>query len=91
MMIQRLPMDSFDWLRWLYGIDIWILLGISPRYYDIKENKFILKAYAIGYIEADKLLCRPKQGEYAIMFLINDNFVWTHITNKEFKEVFQCD
>jgi len=86
--IPKLPIDSFDWLRWLYGIDIWTEIGVVCKYYDIIEKSNILIKYAIGYIEAEKLMCRPKDKEFAVMFIINDEYCWTHFREKEFYYVF---
>jgi hypothetical protein len=86
--IPKLPFDNFDWLRWLYGIDVWREIGVACRYYDILEKRNILIKYAIGYTEAERVICRPKENELAVMFLINDNFCWTHFRKKEFDNVF---
>jgi hypothetical protein len=87
-MIPRYPIDSFDWLRWHYGIDIWREIGASCRYFSIIERKETLKKYAIGYIEGEKLNCRPKESEIAVLFIINDEFCWTHFRKEEFENVF---
>jgi len=34
------------------------------------------------------LICRPKENTYAVMFLKNNIFSWTHLTTKEFMEIF---
>jgi hypothetical protein len=86
--IPRLPIDSFDWLRWLRGADIWISLGFKARYFNIKDNAVILRLYAVGYIPANRLSFRCKPDEMAVMFLINDEFCWTHLRMREFEEVF---
>lgn len=88
MNIYKLPEDSFDWIRWRDGIAVWKEIGVACREQSIFDNSEILRKYAIGYIEAEKLLCRPKKHEYAVMFLINNNFCWTHFREKEFVNVF---
>ena len=64
------------------------MLGFRCRYQNIIDNADTLREYAVGYIEGEKLICRPKQGETAVMFLIDDVLGWTHLRNHEFKEVF---
>ena len=86
--IPRLPMDSFDWLRWLRGIDIWEVLGIKANYYDIRDNSEIMRTYAIGYIPSERLTLRCKAGEMSVLFLINDEFCWTHLRIQEFEDIF---
>jgi len=87
--IPRLYPDSFDWSRWRQGIIIWKEIGVSCRYWDILDKAVLLKKYAIGYLPGDLLFCRPKNNEWAVMFLINDEFCWTHFRNEEFKYVFK--
>ncbi len=86
--IPRLPSDSFDWIRWRGGIAVWREIGVACRSPDILEKANILKKYAVGYIEGDKLICRPKEDEIAVLFLIKDDFCWTHFRKKEFDNVF---
>ena len=53
------------------------------------DNADTLREYAIGYIESEKLICRPKQGETAVLFCIDGILGWTHLRNHEFKEIFK--
>jgi hypothetical protein len=80
--------DSFDWSRWRIGMVIWRELGIASRNVDILEQKDVLRIFAIGYLPGQKLICRPKIDETAVMFLIDDEFCWTHLRQKEFDDVF---
>lgn len=86
-LIPKLPRDSFHWLRWINN-DIWIKLGVACRYQDMLEQAGVLQKYAVGYLEGEKLFCRPKINEVAVMFLIDDLFGWTHLRNREFEEIF---
>jgi hypothetical protein len=86
--IPKLPIDSFDWLRWLRGIDVWAKLGIHARSQSIHDNAAILKSYAVGYIPVDRLTIHCKAGEMAVMFLVDDEFCWTHLRQQEFEDVF---
>lgn len=85
-MIQKLPDDSFTWNRWR-AFNLFKELGIAARYENMKLYQSTIYKYAIGYIKADSLRCRPKQNHYAIMFLKDNVFSWCHFTKKEFKEI----
>ena len=82
-MLERMHGTSFDWLRWRGGE--LTNLGLANRYEIVKSNIHILRKYAVGYCYGNECLCRPKNNEVAIMFLQNDDFWWTHITEKEFE------
>lgn len=86
--IPRMYPDSFDWSRWRLGVAIWRELGIASRYYDIIEQADVLRRYAVGYLPGRYLICRNKPDETAIMFLIDGEFCWTHLVQKEFDYVF---
>jgi hypothetical protein len=87
-MIEKMYPDSFDWQRWRLGIKIWRELGVACRNQDIIDKKEILRKYAIGYIEGKDLICRKKDNEYGVMFIIDDEFCWTHFLREEFYNVF---
>jgi len=87
--LSKLPVDSFDWSRWRLGYKIWYELGIACREQDIFSQAKILRHYAVGYIHGTKLMCRPKRNEVAVMFIIDDEFCWTHLREKEFNYVFR--
>ena len=87
--LQKLYPDSFDWSRWRLGYKIWRNLGVACRKNDIIDKKDILLKHAIGYLDGDKLFCRPKNDEIAIMFILDDEFCWTHFRKDEFDEVFK--
>ena len=86
--LPKLYSDSFDWSRWRKGLAIWREIGVSCRYVDILEKRNVLLKYAVGYINRNQIICRPKDNEYAVMFLIDDEFCWTHFRKKEFENVF---
>ncbi len=86
MKLEKLHPDSFSWQNWRAGriAD----LGIPcRRECIINEGKILIK-YAVGYLEGEKLLCRPKNENMAVMFLKDDDFFWFHLRNDEFIEVF---
>ena len=86
--IPLLSLDEFDWITWINGIDIHIKLGMNIREDSILDCAETLRKYAIGYIQGDKPICRPKPDEIAVMFLIDDFFGWTHLRKTEFERVF---
>ena len=86
--LPRMYIDSFDSSRWRAGIAIWRELGIACREADIYDQAKVLRHFAVGYIPGKYLSCRPKLHEVAVMFLINDEFCWTHLREKEFNYVF---
>ncbi len=68
-------------------------LNIPCRYLTIIswEGKRILRQYAVGYCEAERIPCRPKEGQIALMcFTERDSHFWFHLRKKEFDEVFNC-
>jgi len=82
-MIEKLSPNAFTWSRWRrFNL-------FTCRYSIIVEFKNMIKRFAIGYIEGEKLYCRPKFKTYAVMFLKDDEFSWCHLTKKEFEEVFK--
>lgn len=87
-MIPKMCEDSFTWSRWR-SFNLFDKLGIRARYSDIIKFKTTLRNFAIGYIEAEVLRCRPKEQCYAVMFLKDDIFSWCHFTRREFNEIFQ--
>ena len=86
--IDKLPEDYFDWQRWRSGIAVWRELGIASREKSIIGNAELLIKLAIGYNYGEVLRCRPKVNEFAVMFLINNEFCWTHLRGREFLNVF---
>lgn len=78
----------FDWSTWRRFDSS--ILNIPHNYYTLTSNdgKRMIKKYAIGYCEAEKLICRPKLDHMAIMFEKDGENCWTHITDKEFSVIF---
>lgn len=86
-LIPRLPADAFDWSAWRKGILVWELIGVCVQQ-NIFDNKEVLRKYAVGYIPSENLICRAGLDEFAVMFIIDDEFCWTHFRKKEFEYVF---
>ena len=81
---KRLSSCYFTFERWKAGS--LTLLGIYTRYNSIVENRHIIRKYAIGYIEAERLWVRHKKDCTAVVFFYDGKHFWTHLTNKEFIE-----
>lgn len=79
---------AFDWLSWCAGSIH--ELGIECRYHDITstEGKYLLRRHTIGYCPGHLLYCRPKDGQVAVMVLVEERMFWFHIAEREFREVF---
>lgn len=86
--LRKLPTDEFDWHRWRLGIAVWREIGVACRKEDIFAQAKVLRHYAIGYLPGENLICRPKENEVAVMFLIDNEFCWTHLRKEEFDYVF---
>ena len=52
-------------------------------------NKALIRKYAVGFIEGEKLLCRRKEGHTAVMFIVDGEFEWCHFRNGEFNRIFR--
>lgn len=84
--LDRKSASCFTFERWANGS--LTELGIFNKFYSIKENVYLIRKFAIGYIEGEKLWVRPKKKTFAVMFFKNKHF-WTHLTEKEFNNVFK--
>lgn len=87
-MLTRYNEQSFDWLAWRNGT-LLSLLEIKNRTAIIKANRAILRKHAIGWCESDNIPCRPKKGHYAVMFSVDSQDFWTHLSKEEFKYCFE--
>ena len=79
----------FDWSRWRAGSLGDLKIVCRYGYITSKEGKKVLRECAVGYCDAERLLCRPKINEKAVMFFKDDYHFWGHLRNKEFSEVFK--
>ena len=87
-MIYELSEDSFTWSRWR-SFNLFSELKIPTKETFILKKKRIILQYAVGYIEAHKLRCRPKLNHKAVMFCYNGYLSWCHLTDEEFNGVFK--
>lgn len=85
--LMHMNETSFHWLAWRRGTVT--DFGIPAcREYFILKYKHRLKKHAIGYCKADNIPCMPKKNHYAVMYLVGDVRFWSHLTDREFKEIF---
>jgi hypothetical protein len=85
--LPELQPDSFTWQRWR-AFDLFSEFGLACREYDLYRNRFILRRYAIGFLPAERLNCRPKSGEVAVMFWYKGEYQWCHLRRQEFERIF---
>jgi hypothetical protein len=85
--LERFSSEFFTKERWESGS--LSVFGIETRTNSIEKNREIIKKYAIGYIEGDKLFFRPKNNTFAVMFWFNEIHFWTHLTKEEFEICFK--
>jgi len=86
--IPELSPECFTWSRWRRGS---IADFIPAARYDIlitPEVKKEFRKYAIGWCGSDKLFCRPKEKEIALMIFKNGEHSWFHLRQNEFMEIF---
>ncbi len=84
--LEYLSNEFFTKERWEAGS--LSIFGIETRTNSIEKNRNIIKKYAIGYIEGNKLFFRAKDNTFAVMFWFNESYFWTHLTEIEFKICF---
>lgn len=78
----------------LFTYDIWEAgsvhdFGIEHfRFDNLQYHKSKFKKNLLGYCFAEKLNCRPKENEVALMYESNGKKFWFHIRNSEFIELF---
>jgi hypothetical protein len=84
--IEELPAYCFTWQRWRAGS--LSEFGLETRTYSIEQGRRIIREYAIGYIDGNKLWVRAKNNTIAILFYFKDNYFWTHLTINEFNICF---
>ena len=87
LMIEEMPVDSFDWIRWR-NFCLFEKIGTICRTYNLLQMRAVIRSYAVGYIAGDKVVCRPKKNTVAVMFLVDDEFQWCHLTKEEFEGIF---
>lgn len=85
---QKLPSDSFDWIRWRHGTDVLQKFNIRCRHNSLVANRGVLTKYFVGWCNSESLLCRPRVGHIAVMMLVDGEFGWFHVTMREFEEIF---
>ena len=87
-MIPKLNPQLFDWIVWRAGSPVDVF-GIPLRGYTLTDIAAPCRKYALGYCDAENLVCRPKINHKAVLFEIKDELYWFHFTNDEFSEIFR--
>jgi len=85
--IPEIGEDSFTYDRWCAGSihDF----GIEHfRYDNLEQYKDKLMDGICGYCFAENLRCRPKENHVAVLYTKGIDYMWFHIRNNEFVEIF---
>jgi len=82
--LPKLYADSFDFSRWR-ACDF---RSFSCRTDDLIAHKNYFLDHTVGYLEGEKLICRPKPNTYAILMLEDEQFFWFHMRRIEFEAIF---
>lgn len=88
MPLPKLDSSAFDWHTWRNGSIVDFGLAPAHRTPILLQFRDSVRRYAVGYCEGESLSCRPKLGHKAVMFLVNETFFWTHLTDFEFAAIF---
>jgi hypothetical protein len=86
MEISRLPAHCFTWSRWR-RFNLFNELSIACATNDILKAKEKLIPFIVGFIEGEKLYCRPKENCIAVMFYKENEYSWCHLFKHEFIEM----
>lgn len=84
----KIPPIAFTWEKWRAGS--YYHLNLLNGHIDIisPEGKKIIRNKAFGYCDGSKLSIRPKSDTMAVMFFDGNETFWSHITSKEFGQIF---
>ena len=84
--MQEVSGTEFIWSKWKAGS--YVTLGII-NHNEIMPKIHIIRKYAIAYCDSLHNPIRQKPGHKCVMFYKDGLTFWSHLTNKEFKEVFK--
>ena len=84
--MELLDPQLFSWSRWISGSPA--DFGVVCRSELLFSIAGELKKYAVGYCDAECLVCRPKKKHKAVMFFTDKHF-WFHLRNEEFSTIFE--
>jgi hypothetical protein len=76
----------FDWSTWRAG-NIWDMFKLQCHTAVLVKNGRILREYAVGWCPGERLMCRPKANNVAIMFYKDGVHFWFHLRKHEFEEI----
>jgi hypothetical protein len=64
------------------------LFGFPCRTRAFSKNRETLREFAIGWTDAERVPCREKENEAAVMFLVREREFWFHMRRNEFENAF---
>ena len=83
--MQKISGSEFIFEKWKSGS--YVDLGLC-NHLEILHKKEIIRKYAIGYCDSKHNPVRQKLNHKCVMFFNNGISFWSHLTNKEFEEIF---
>jgi hypothetical protein len=84
--MEKLDCGYFEWTLWREGSPLDLFL-VCREIELIRMRKTIMR-HAVGWCNAEHLLCRPKTKHKAVMFFKGGRHFWFHLTNSEFERIF---
>ena len=85
--IPRMESSLFDWLAWRGGSPLDVF-RLGCRSEDLISGSHLLREYAVGWCEGERLPCRPKLDMIAVMFFKDGRNFWFHLSRYEFERIF---
>jgi hypothetical protein len=88
-MFRKMPPEFFDWLHWREGspLDLFVVCRTDV----LLASRRALRKHAVGWCRGENLGCRPKNNHKAVMFFKDGHHFWFHLTNHEFREIFNSN
>lgn len=86
--LSRMESSHFEWQAWRAGTPHTLNLHARNGGFLTPEAMGVLRQHAVGYCEAERIPCRPKLGQVAVMFFAHGAHFWFHMRGHEFAAVF---
>lgn len=83
--MQELSGTEFIFEKWRSGS--YVDLGLC-NHSEILHKKDIIKKYTIGFCNSENNPVMQKLNHKCVLFYKNGKTFWSHLTNKEFEEIF---
>ena len=87
-MIEKINPEQFTWQRWRAGGLHTFFIPCRGEGLTSPRAIRILKEFAVGYCESERILCRAKKDHVTVMFFYKEKHFWFHLRRREFNRVF---